>query len=90
MLFLFISITTFLFSTTLQEAYNNAQPQQGYDKYIVLEENAIYTGGIGSITHIKEAFRYNISGVSGGSFFIFYGPYKAVLISYPHEEFERL
>ena len=47
MLFLFISITTFIFSATLQEAYNNAQPQQGYDKYIVLEENAIYTGGIG-------------------------------------------
>ncbi len=50
----------------------------------------IYTGGIGSINHIKDAFRYNISGVSGGSFFIFYGPHKAVLISYPHEEFERL
>ena len=50
----------------------------------------IYTGGIGSTNHIKDAFRFNISGVSGGSFFIFYGPHKAVLISYPHEEFERL
>ena len=58
--------------------------------YNVVNLPIIYTGGIGSITHIKEAFRYNISGVSGGSFFIFYGPYKAVLISYPHEEFERL
>ena len=50
----------------------------------------IYTGGIGSIDDIKDAFKYNISGVSAGSFFVFYGPYKAVLISYPHEEFERL
>ena len=31
----------------------------------------IYTGGIGSTNHIKDAFRFNISGVSGGSFFIF-------------------
>ena len=50
----------------------------------------IFSGGIGSIDDIKNAFKFNISGVSAGSFFVFYGPYKAVLISYPYEEFEKL
>lgn len=50
----------------------------------------IYLGGIGSINDIEKAFKFNISAVSAGSFFIFYGPHKAVLISYPHNEFEKL
>lgn len=50
----------------------------------------VYVGGIGSILDIKKAFKYEISGVSAGSFFVFYGPHKAVLISYPHNEFEKL
>ncbi len=50
----------------------------------------IYCGGIGSILDIKNAFKYDISGVSAGSFFVFYGPHKAVLISYPHKDFEKL
>lgn len=50
----------------------------------------IYLGGIGSIDDIDKAFKFEISAVSAGSFFIFYGPHKAVLISYPHDEFEKL
>ena len=50
----------------------------------------IYLGGVGSIKDIKEAFKFEISAVSAGSFFIFYGPHKAVLISYPYDEFEKL
>jgi len=50
----------------------------------------VYVGGIGSILDIKKAFKYEISGVSAGSLFVFYGPHKAVLISYPHNEFEKL
>ena len=50
----------------------------------------IYLGGIGSINDIDKAFKFEISAVSAGSFFIFYGPHKAVLISYPHDEFEKL
>ena len=34
-------------SVTLQEAYDNANPYNEYEKYIVLEPNQIYTGGIG-------------------------------------------
>ena len=50
----------------------------------------IYSGGIGSILDIKEALDFNISGISVGSFFLFYGPHKAVLISYPHNEFDKI
>ena len=50
----------------------------------------IYCGGIGSTLDIKSAFKHNISAVGVGSFFIFYGPHKAVLISYPHEEFKKI
>ena len=50
----------------------------------------IFSGGIGSIDDIRNAFKFNISGVSAGSFFVFYGPHKAVLISYPYEEFEKV
>ncbi len=50
----------------------------------------IYCGGIGSILDIKNAFNQDISGVAAGSFFVFYGPHKAVLISYPHDDFEKL
>jgi cyclase len=50
----------------------------------------IYSGGIGSIEDIKNALKHDISGISAGSFFFFYGPHKAVLISYPYEEFKCL
>ena len=36
-----------LISTTLQEAYDNAIPYGDYEKYIILEPNQIYNGGIG-------------------------------------------
>tara|TARA_B100001121_G_C18579046_1_gene568754 strand:- start:184 stop:936 length:753 start_codon:yes stop_codon:yes gene_type:complete len=50
----------------------------------------IYCGGIGKFDDIKIAFQNDIAGVAGGSFFVFYGPKKAVLISYPSEEIRYL
>ena len=38
--------SSLLFATTLQEMYDNASSQSGYDKYIILEEGETYTGGI--------------------------------------------
>ena len=38
---------SFAFGITLQEVYDNAESAFGYDKYIVLEPNSIYTGGVG-------------------------------------------
>ena len=34
-------------SGTLQDAYDNALPANGYDKYLLLEPNSTYTGGVG-------------------------------------------
>jgi len=50
----------------------------------------VYSGGIGTINDIVKAFEFDISAVSAGSFFVFYGPHKAVLISYPYNEFKKL
>ena len=44
---LYITLITLSFAVTLQEVYDNAQPGNGYDKYITLEPNQIYQGGIG-------------------------------------------
>ena len=38
---------SFSFTITLQEAYDDAQSYEDYEKYIILEPNTIYTGGIG-------------------------------------------
>ena len=44
---LYITLISLTFSITLQEAYDNAQPGNGYDKYILLDPNETYQGGIG-------------------------------------------
>ena len=40
-------ILSFIHSTTLQEAFNEANSQGVYDKYLSLEANTIYYGGLG-------------------------------------------
>ena len=40
-------ILSCLNAITLQEAFDNASPSNGYDKYLELEAGMIYTGGIG-------------------------------------------
>jgi imidazole glycerol-phosphate synthase subunit HisF len=44
----------------------------------------IASGGVGKLDHIKSAINAGANAVSVGSFFVFYGPHKAVLISYPN------
>ena len=44
---LFLSIFSIAFNSTLQEAYDNASSNEIYDKYIILEPNTNYTGGLG-------------------------------------------
>ena len=39
---------SFGFSISLYEVYEQAGPANGYDKYIVLDPDIVYTGGIGS------------------------------------------
>lgn len=43
----------------------------------------VLCGGLGSVDHIHEAYSLGVDAVAGGSFFIYNGPHKAVLISYP-------
>jgi cyclase len=44
-------------------------------------------GGAGSILDIEKVIRkHGVIGVAAGSLFVFKGPYKAVLISYPTQE----
>ncbi len=48
-------------------------------------------GGVGSLDHIRQAVRAGASGVAAGSFFVFFGPRRAVLITYPkYSELEAL
>ena len=49
-------------------------------------------GGAGSLAHLEALVsRFGIIGASAGSFFVFKGPYKAVLINYPTQtERDRL
>jgi cyclase len=44
----------------------------------------IYQGGISSLDDIYKVFNYGINAVSAGSFFIYHGKHRAVLISYPN------
>ena len=43
----------------------------------------ISVGVISSLSDIKEAFKAGSHAVAAGSFFVYYGPHKSVLITYP-------
>lgn len=43
----------------------------------------IASGGVGELRHFKAAFEAGASAVAAGSFFVFKGKHKAVLITYP-------
>ena len=48
-------------------------------------------GGIGSLSDIQTAIKAGASAVSAGAFFVFQGPHRAVLITYPeYQELEKL
>ncbi|NOQ76555.1 MAG: imidazole glycerol phosphate synthase subunit HisF [Methylococcaceae bacterium] len=51
----------------------------------------IATGGVGSLKHIKAASDVGASAVAVGSFFVYHGPHRAVLITFPkYQELENL
>jgi cyclase len=43
----------------------------------------IACGGAGSLGDIKAAVDAGASAVAAGAFFVYYGPHRAVLITYP-------
>ena len=51
----------------------------------------IAVGGIGCLADIKAAVEAGASAVAAGAFFVFHGPHRAVLITYPkYHELENL
>lgn len=51
----------------------------------------IAVGGAGSLADIKAAIDAGASAVAAGAFFVFHGPHRAVLITYPgYRELEQL
>ena len=71
---------------------NNDGVMKGFDLELLklLKANSkipvIGMGGAGNIEHIKEAFEISkIDGVACGSMFVYQGPLRGVLISYPEK-----
>jgi cyclase len=72
---------------------DNDGTMKGYDLDLVKKIRAVISlpltvlGGAGSLQDISGLINeYGIIGAAAGSFFVFKGPYKAVLISYPRRE----
>jgi imidazole glycerol-phosphate synthase subunit HisF len=69
---------------------NNDGVMQGYDLEFIAKAKALMNvpitllGGAGSFDHFLELFNHvGLVGAGAGSFFVFKGKYRAVLISYP-------
>lgn len=56
-----------------------------------LKAPLIALGGVGELDHIKQAIDAGASAVAAGSFFVFHGKHRAVLITYPsYDVLEKL
>jgi cyclase len=73
----------------LLNSVNNDGMQNGYDLTLIgtatKEVNVpiIALGGAGKLSHFKDAVDAGASAVAAGSMFVFQGPHRAVLITYP-------
>lgn len=72
---------------------DNDGGMKGYDIDLALQLRKVvnipitFLGGAGSLEHMREVIAAcGIVGVAAGSFFVFKGTYRAVLISYPNSE----
>jgi cyclase len=70
---------------------------QGMDVDLIREASSVLSvpliamGGAGSLIDIKAAVDAGASAVAAGAFFVFHGPHRAVLITYPrYRELEEL
>lgn len=73
----------------LAQSIDNDGLMTGYDLALIREISAsvqipvVALGGAGTLGHFKEAFQAGASAAAAGSFFVFHGRHRAVLISYP-------
>lgn len=70
---------------------------QGYDLDLIgkvsceVSVPVVALGGAGCLNDFKEAVRYGASAVGAGSYFVFHGRHRALLITYPpYDELEEL
>lgn len=57
----------------------------------LVEVPVIASGGAGKLEDFKAAIEAGASAVAAGAMFVFHGPHRAVLITYPHyEELEQI
>jgi cyclase len=77
----------------LLNSVDNEGTFKGYDIELIKKITSAVTipviasGGAGSINDFAKAINEgHASAVSAGSFFVFYGPHKAVLITYPEKK----
>jgi cyclase len=65
---------------------------QGYDLELInliaaeVKVPIIACGGAGEINHFRDAYDNGASAMAAGSFFVFHGKHRGVLISYPSQE----
>lgn len=76
----------------LINSIDNDGMMEGYDLKLInsiastVDVPVIASGGAGSMNHFKDAITEgNASAVSAGSFFVFQGKHRAVLITYPEK-----
>ena len=51
----------------------------------------IVAGGISSLHDMKKLFNVGANAVAAGAFFVYYGPHRGVLITYPkYHEIEKI
>lgn len=81
----------------LLNAVDRDGEMKGMDIDVIREASAtlsvplIALGGVGSLQDIKAAVDAGASAVAAGAFFVFHGPHRAVLITYPlYHELEIL
>ncbi len=73
----------------LVNAVDRDGEMQGMDLELIQEASSalsvplIALGGVGSLRDIKAAVNAGASAVAAGAFFVFHGPHRAVLITYP-------
>jgi len=70
---------------------------RGYDNDLISEITSnlripvVANGGAGNMDHFREALNHGASAVAAGSFFVFQGTHKAVLITYPsYDDFSQI
>ena len=77
----------------LLNSVDNDGTMKGMDLKLIKEASKflkvplVSMGGVGKIEDIKDAIGSGADAVAAGSYFIFYGSHKAVLISYPKSKF---